>query len=135
MELYASPFSQIALRRDKNLLLFSWLKDSKTLAVEETKKEILKILDYIDRHSIQNIIVDLSEYHFSENREIRSWINYKFMPMIMNSPVQHYGFVMRSMTKEYEDIDNDDDDNLRVAYFPNLNDALTWIDTQKNKVI
>lgn len=129
MNLYSSTFSQISLQQEKKLLIFSWLKESKTLTEEETKKEIIRILEYIDPHSIENIIIDSSDYYFYESREIQSWINYKFMAMIMNTPVKKYGFVIRAMAKRYEDHNNDkDDDELKVAYFLNLNDACKWID-------
>ena len=129
MDLYSSPFSKIFLQKDKNLLLVSWLKESGTLNTEEIKKEIVKILDYIDAHSIENIIVDSSDYYFTENAEIQSWINYKFMGMIMDTPVKKYGFVMRSMNKKYEDHNNEKNEEiLKVAYFLNLNDAHKWID-------
>lgn len=130
MNVYSSPFSEISLQQEKRLLIFSWLKASETLSEEDTKKEIVKILEYIDQHSIENIIVDSSDYYFSENKEIQSWINYKFMAMIMNTPVKKYGFVIRSMAKRYENHNNekDTDDELKVAYFLNLNDARNWID-------
>jgi hypothetical protein len=129
MKLYSSQFSQISLQRDKNLLVVSWLKDSEKLDTEEIKKEIIKMLYYIDKHSIENIIIDSSEYYLTENTEIQSWINYKFMAMIMDTSVKKYGFVMRSMSKKYEDHNKENNEEaLKVAYFLNLNDARKWID-------
>ena len=130
MNLYSSPFSEIILQQDKNLLIVSWLKDSEVLTTEEVKSEIVKILDYVERHSVKNIIVDSTDYYFSENSEIQSWINYKFMPMILSTPVKKYGFVMKTMSKRYEDhAAGSNDEDLKVAYFPTLNDARKWIDS------
>ena len=128
MDLYSSPFLRICLQSDKNLLIVSWLKQSKTLATEEIKNEVTTMLDYIDQHSIENIIIDSSEYYFTENEELQSWINYKFMLMIMNKPVKKYGFVMKSLGRKYENHWSESNDHdLKVAYFLNLNDAQKWI--------
>jgi hypothetical protein len=129
MNRYASPYSEIELQQDKNLLIFSWLKNSETLLEEEVKSEIIKILEYVDQYAIENVIVDSSDYYFTENPAIQSWINYQFMEMIMNTPVKKYCFVLKSMSQKYEDHNNENnDENLKVAYFINLTDACKWID-------
>lgn len=130
MNLHKTQFSQITLQPDRHLLVFSWLKESETLRADEVKKEISKILEYVDQHSVKNIIVDSTNYQFADNAEIQSWINYKFMAMVMKTPVRKYGFVLRAMSKRYEEHNNEPhhDDELKVAYFPNLNDAHKWID-------
>ncbi len=129
VNLYESPFSEISLEADRKLLIVSWRMESEKLNVDETKKEIRKILEYIDKNSIQNIIVDSTEYFFTENTELQTWINYRFMPLIMETQVKKYGFVVRVMTKKYEALNKDyDDDELKIAYFSNLGDAYKWID-------
>lgn len=129
MQIYSSQFSRIILEQDNSLLVVSWLQDSHRLNVEQVKSEISKILDYIDRHFIENIIIDSSHYYFSDNSEIQTWINYKFMPAIMNKRVRKYGIVMESMANRYERSSTDGDDELQVEYFMNIHDAHKWITT------
>lgn len=131
MEVYSSAFSKIIFEPNQQLLIVSWDKDSQNLKQKDVKYEISKILDYIYKHSVKNIIIDSREYYFRDNMEIQNWINFKFIPVIMDSPVKKYGIILNApLKKQFKNVnDSDHEEQLLIEYFTDLEEARKWIES------
>ena len=128
MKLYSSRSSQIELNKDKGFLVATWLKDSAKLTEHGAKNEILKVLDFAKEHAIKKIVIDAREYPFRENYNLQHWINFTFMPQVMEANILKYAIIIDTpVTDRYEKFNESDNENLSVEYFKNLEDAVKWI--------
>ena len=127
MKLYSSPFSELLYMRERRLLLASWSESSKDLGEDEVKGEINKIIDYVREYQIRNIIVDTRNYFFKDNVRIQNWINYDYVPKLMESGVTKYAIVVKSDIKLHPSDEKMEGILPVVEYFSSLEEALQWI--------
>jgi len=108
----------------------AWLEASAKLNEEDVKKEITKILDYVRVYKIKKVAVDVKNYPFRENENLQRWINYEYIPMIMDKGVEKYAIVVKEMVvSKYENMDDiiDESDVMNIKYFTGMNKALEWL--------
>jgi DNA phosphorothioation-dependent restriction protein DptG len=126
---YTSPFTSIAYDGTRRQLNVTWHSRATELDEEGVKNEIAMILEMIRERSVINILVDTVHYPFRENSVIQSWINYTYLPKVMDSGVKRYAIVVKDKVKNwYENIEADDPEGLRVEYFTDPFAAQAWID-------
>jgi hypothetical protein len=124
--LYSSAFSELTYHQDKSLIVATWKEHSKKLIESGVKAEITRLLDQIKLLKIRQVVVDARHYAFTNNPDIQQWINSYYVPRLMETTVEKYGFVVeRAPSAEGE---ADPEAKPRVEYFTSLNDALNWID-------
>lgn len=133
MRIYESQYSTIDIDKTTQFLNAAWLEESAKLKEEGVKKEITKILDYVRVYKIKKVAVDVKNYPFRENESIQRWINYQYIPMIIEKGVEKYAIVVKEMVvskfDQMEDI-IDDSDVMQIKYFIDMNDALRWLQLQ-----
>ena len=127
MKLYSSPFSELVYMKERQLLLASWSERSKELGEDEVKSEINKIIDYVRQYQIKNIIVDTRNYFFKDNVRIQNWINYKYVPELMDSGVIKYAMVVSSDIERQPGDEKMEEILPVVEYFSSVEEALQWI--------
>lgn len=130
MNVYSSQFSTIDINKEASLLMGAWLEASAKLNEEDVKKEITKILDYVRVYKIKKVAVDVKNYPFRENENLQRWINYEYIPMIMDKGVEKYAIVVKEMVvSKYENMDDiiDESDVMNIKYFTGMNKALEWL--------
>ncbi|HRG79329.1 MAG TPA: hypothetical protein PL167_06945 [Cyclobacteriaceae bacterium] len=127
---YASPYSSIEVDPEKKLMRVVWFKESIDLNEEQVMQEISKILDYLKEFSISYILVDSRKYPFRNNETLQRWINYTYMPKIVDNGILRYAIVVEKKIQSiYEDFQDEDDveDDIAVEYFTDLIEAERWI--------
>jgi hypothetical protein len=125
--LYSSAFSELIFHQDRSLIVATWKENSKKLVEHGVKDEINRLLDYIViRHSRQ-VVIDARLYAFAKNSRLQEWINTYYVPRLMETNVQKYGFVVDIVPSAAEQ-DSDPDVRPRVEYFASLDEALVWMD-------
>ena len=83
---------------------------------------------HVKEHNIKRIVVDARNYFFRDNIQIQNWINYTYLPLLMDSNVTKYAIIIDSeVMKQPEDLT--EDDTMKVEYFSNSEDALQWINS------
>jgi hypothetical protein len=126
---YTSPYSSIDYEADRRQLTVTWHSRASELDEEGVKYEIGMILEMLRGRSVVNILVDTIHYPFRENVAIQSWINYIYLPRVIDSGVKRYAIVVKGKVKNwYENIEADDPEGLKVEYFADHPSAQAWID-------
>ena len=130
MKIYSAPSSVIDYEPNKSLLRTTWLKDAISLTEEEVKGEISNVLSFATEFKIKKIIVDSREYPFRENGNIQSWINYTFMPMVVECGVEKYAIIVNAPIPDgYEYSPDKDPEGLQVEYFLKPEEAQKWVES------
>lgn len=130
MTVYSSPYSSIDVDPEKKLMRVVWFKESIDLNEDQVIQEISRILDYLKEYSISYILVDSRKYPFRNNETLQRWINYTYMPKIVDSGILRYAIVVEKKIQSiYEDFQDEDDveDDIVVEYFTDLQEAERWI--------
>ena len=130
MNVYSSLYSSIDVDPEKKLMRMVWFKESIDLNEEQVMQEINKILDYLKEYSISYILVDSRKYPFRSNEALQRWINYTYMPKIVDHGILRYAIVVEKKIQSiYEDFQDEDDveDDIAVEYFTDLQEAENWI--------
>jgi len=130
MNVYSSPYSSIDVDPEKKLMRVIWFKKSSELNEDQVIQEISKILDSLKEFSISYILVDSREYPFRTNETLQRWINYTYMPKIVDNGILRYAIVVEKKVQSiYEDFQDEDDveDDIAVEYFTDLQEAEQWI--------
>lgn len=130
MNVYSSPYSSIDVEPEKKLMRVIWFEKSSELTEEQVMQEISKILDYLKEYSISYILVDSRNYPFRTNETLQRWINYTYMPKIIDMGILRYAIVVEKKIQSiYEDFQDEDDveDDIAVEYFTDLQEAERWI--------
>jgi hypothetical protein len=110
MNVYSSPYSSIDVDPEKKLMRVIWFKKSSELNEDQVMQEISKILDYLREFSISYILVDSREYPFRTNETLQRWINYTYMPKIVDNGILRYAIVVENKIQSiYEDFQDEDD--------------------------
>jgi hypothetical protein len=129
VKVYTSPYSSIDHEADRRQLTVTWHSRASELDEEGVKNEIGMILEMLRERSVVNILVDTIHYPFRENAAIQSWINYSYLPRVIDSGVKRYAIVVKGKVKNwYENIEDDDPEGLQVEYFTDHPSAQAWID-------
>lgn len=130
MRVYESQYSTVDINKEEKSLIASWLEESSKLKEEGVKKEITKILDYVRVYKIKKVAVDVKNYPFRENENLQRWINYEYIPLIMDKGVEKYAIVVKEMVvSKYENMEDiiDESDVMHIKYFTDMNKALAWL--------
>lgn len=130
MRVHTSQYSTIEVNKEEFFLSAAWLEESIKLKEEGVKKEITKILDYVRIYKIKKVVVDVKNYPFRENENIQRWINYEYIPMIIEKGVERYAIVVKEMViSKFEQMEEiiDDNDVMQIKYFTDLNAAMGWL--------
>jgi hypothetical protein len=130
MNVYTSPYSSIDVDPEKKLMRVVWFKESSELNEEQVMQEISKILEYLKIYSTSYILVDSRSYPFRTNDVLQRWINYTYMPKIVDQGILRYAIVVdKKVNSIYEDFQDEDDveDDIAVEYFTDLQEAEQWI--------
>lgn len=127
MSVYSGPASEIQFDAPNQLLIATWNPSCAKLNETEIKDEIMTIAKCLQQLSIKNIIVDARHYPFRENQSIQLWINYDYLPKIINAGVKRYAIIV---TKELigllGNIANDGSEEMQVEYFLDMESARKW---------
>jgi len=133
MRVHTSQYSTIDIDKEQYFLLAAWLEESITLKEEGVKKEITKILDYVRIYKVKNVLVDVKNYPFRENESIQRWINYEYIPLIMEKGVEKYAIVVKEMVvSKFDHMEDiiDESDIMQIKYFTDLKVAMKWLQPQ-----
>lgn len=132
MRVYESQYSTVDINKVDLTLIANWLEASSKLTEEGVKKEITKILDYVRVYKIKKVAVNVKNYPFRENENLQRWINYDYIPMIMDKGVEKYAIVVKEMVfSKFENMEDiiDESDVMSIKYFTEMNRALEWLHT------
>jgi hypothetical protein len=132
MNVYTSLYSTIDVEPEKKLMRVIWFKKSSELNEDQVMQEISKILDYLKEFSISYILLDSRNYPFRTNDALQRWINYTYMPKIVDNGILRYAIVVENKIQSiYEDFQDEDDveDDIAVEYFTDMREAEQWIAT------
>jgi hypothetical protein len=124
--LYSSAFSELIHHRERSLIVATWKEHSRKLIESGVKAEITRLLDQIQFLKIRQVVVDVRHYAFTSNPDIQQWINSYYVPRLMETTVEKYGFVVDGAPSA--DGQPDPDARPRVEYFTSMEDALGWMD-------
>lgn len=130
MRVHESQYSTIDVNKEDQSLSASWLEEASKLKEEGVKKEITKILDNVRVYKIKKVVVDVKNYPFRENENLQRWINYEYIPMIMDKGVEKYAIVVKEMViSKYENMEDimDESDVMSIKYFTDMNKARQWL--------
>lgn len=128
--IHQSPFTIITVTPDNTFLKAVWLPAAATMEEEAVIDEINQVLQSVEQRSVKGILVDVRNYPFQDNERIQSWINYTYMPRIVESGVRYYALVVEkkrpSLYENTPDLD-DVEEETEVEYFTDPAEAEQWI--------
>ena len=130
MNLYSSPYSSIDIDKESKLMRVQWHKECSSLSEEAVIEELSKILLYLNEHAISYVLIDSRNYPFRSNENLQRWINFTYMPKVIDFGVLRYAILVNGkIASIYEDFQDEADveDDLAVEYFTDIEVALQWI--------
>jgi hypothetical protein len=135
MNLYSSPYSSIDLDKESKLMSVQWHKECSGLGEDAVIEELSKILHYLKEYTISYVLVDSRNYPFRSNENLQRWINFTYMPKVIDFGVLRYALVVNEkLASIFEDFQDEDDveDDLAVEYFTDTEAALQWIQSAQS---
>lgn len=128
--LHQSPFTIITLDPDLRLLRVEWLPAAAQMEELAVIHEITQVLEAVEQRGVKGILVDVRHYPFQNNERIQSWINFSYMPRIVESGVLYYGLLVEKKRPSLYDNTpglEDVDEEIQVEYFTDPAEANQWI--------
>jgi hypothetical protein len=128
--LHQSPFTIITLTPDKSLLRAVWLPAAAQMEEQAVIHEISQVLEAVEQQGVKGILVDVRNYPFQNNERIQSWINFTYMPRIVESGVLFYALIVEKKRPSLYDNTPDLDDveeETQVEYFTDPAEAEKWL--------
>lgn len=128
--IHQSPFTIITLDSDLHLLRAEWLPAAAQMEELEVIHEITQVLEAVEQRGVKGILVDVRQYPFQNNERIQSWINFSYMPRIVESGVLYYALLVeKKRASVYDNTTglDDVDEEIQVEYFTDPEEANQWI--------
>lgn len=114
----------------QSLLSAEWIPA--VVGIEDMKKEMLKMLELIKEKHPKNILVDSRHFKLRSSEDVQYWINFKFMPMLIDEDIDKYAIVVNEstfkelMAEEEEEV-IDLSEFMTVKYFTEGKTAESWL--------
>lgn len=128
--IHQSPFTTITLAPEQGLLKAVWLPATAQMDEQAVIQEITLVLEAVEQRGVKGILVDVRNYPFQGNERIQAWINFTYMPRIVDSGVLFYALVVDKKRPSLYDNTPDLDDveaETQVEYFTDPAQAEQWI--------
>ena len=126
-KVYASPYSEIIHHPDRQLLVASWLDQSRYLDENGVKREINEVLTQARNNSVRHVVVDARKYQFLDDVVIQNWITRDYVPRLMDSGVVKYAIVVKEPSHAPQEDAGERGIMPMVEYFSTPDEALKWI--------
>ena len=99
---------------------------------EEMKIEMMRMLEIIKQSKPDKVLVDTRHFKLRSNEEVQYWINFKFMPMVINEGIDKYAIVVTENVYKELKVEEDDDpidlsEFMTVRYFTEGKVAEAWL--------
>ena len=125
-----NKFLFIEFDEQESLLSAEWIPAE--VGLEEVKNEMMKMLDMIRDCKPRTVIVDSRHYRLRKSEEIQYWINFKFIPKLIDIGIDKYAIVvneetLRELASHEEPDPIDLSDFMTVKYFSESKDAEAWL--------
>ena len=132
---------------DQNKFLFLEYDDKESLLsaewipsfveFDDMKSEMLRMLDMIKECKPKKVIVDSRHFKLRASDEVQYWINFKFIPMLINEDIDKYAIVVNEQTFNELKADEEEDfvdlsDFMTVKYFTSGNSAEAWLNSNEH---
>jgi len=136
---YNSKYSTIHLLEGMSLLYSEWTDYSGDLSEEEVKGEMGMIIEKVEEHHPKFIIADTKLFGYKMTAETQSWLLQNFIGSIIDLGVVRYAIVVpESVYPQFaeteEDSDEPLDEDFKVKYFPNKDQAMAWLIDEDFKI-
>lgn len=107
-----------------------WLPAAAQMEEQAVIHEISQVLEAVEQQCVKGILVDVRNYPFQNNERIQSWINFTYMPRIVESGVLFYALIVEkkrpSLYENTPDLD-DVEEETQVEYFTDPAEAEQWL--------
>ena len=125
-----NKFLYIEFDEQQSLLSAEWIPSE--VGLEEVKTEMMNMLDEIRTSKPKKIMVDSRHYKLRKTEEIQYWINFKFIPKLIDEGIDKYAIVVNEETYRelatHEEPDPIDlSEFMTVKYFSESKDAEAWL--------
>ena len=114
----------------KSILTAEWIPA--VVNMDDMKVEMMRMLEVIKKKKPKNILVDSRHFKLRGNDDVQYWINFKFIPMLIDEGIDKYAIVVNEPTykelkaEEEEDV-IDLSEFMTVKYFTESKAAEAWL--------
>ena len=102
----------------KKSLTAEWIPAVVSLA--DMKVEMMRMLDVIKKNKPKNVLVDSRHFKLRGNDDVQYWINFKFIPLLIDEGIDKYAIVVNEQTYK-ELIGKDEPDLIDLSEFMTVN--------------
>ena len=100
--------------------------------MEDMKVEMMRMLDVIKKNKPKNVLVDSRHFKLRGNDDVQYWINFKFIPLLIDEGIDKYAIIVNEQTyKELKAEEEPDVIDLSefmiVKYFTESKSAEAWL--------
>ena len=114
----------------KSMLSAEWIPA--VVNMEDMKVEMMRMLEMIKKRKPKNILVDSRHFKLRGNDDVQYWINFKFIPLLIDEGIDKYAIVVNEPTykelkaEEQEEV-IDLSEFMTVKYFTENKTAEAWL--------
>jgi predicted sugar kinase len=115
----------------ESLLSAEWIPA--VVGIEDMKAEMMRMLDMIKEKHPKNVLVDSRHFKLRASDDVQYWINFKFMPLLVDEDIDKYAIVVNEptykelMVEEEEEEVVDLSEFMTVKYFTEGKAAEAWM--------
>ena len=114
----------------RSILSAEWIPA--VVDLEDMKVEMMRMLDVIKKRKPKNVLVDSRHFKLRGSEDVQYWINFKFIPLLIDEGIDKYAIVVNEQTykelKAEEEPDPIDlSEYMTVKYFTESRTAELWL--------
>ncbi len=103
------------------------------VGLEDMKREMMRMLGVIKETKPTKVMVDSRHFKLRSDDEVQYWINFKFIPMLINEGIDKYAIVVtenvyKDLKVEEEEDPIDLSEFMTVRYFTEGKAAEAWLE-------
>ena len=120
----------IEFDENRSILSAEWIPA--VVDLEDMKVEMMRMLDVIKKRKPKNVLVDSRHFKLRGSEDVQYWINFKFIPLLIDEGIDKYAIVVNEQTykelKAEEEPDPIDlSEYMTVKYFTESRTAEFWL--------
>lgn len=113
-----------------SLLSAEWIPA--VVGMNDMKEEMMRMLDLIKEKKPKNVVVDSRHFKLRGSEEVQYWINFKFIPLLIDEGIDKYAIVVNEQT--YKELQAEEEEDMidlsefmTVKYFTEGKKAEAWL--------
>jgi len=130
MEKSDNKYLYIEFDEKTSLLSAEWIPA--VVGIKEMKEEMMSMLEMIKSRNPRNVLVDSRHFKLRASDDVQYWINFKFIPLLIDEGIDKYAIVVNDETYKELHVEEEEEvidlsEFMKVKYFTEGKDAEAWL--------